>query len=426
MKLAWHIVRKDLFRLRWILLLWVVVLIAALGLATIQSGLDEETYFPFWIAANVVVGGILPLIAFGLVMGLLHDDPVAEIDAFWITRPISGGELLLAKLIALLALALIPVLIAIPFWLNYDYSWSQVVQAAGQTLRMDFLLVMLALPFAVISGNASKFVMNVMVGAGVLLLVVLLLSLGNSRKDAPGVTALLESKAWLITGLWFVTVLLVTLNQFLRRRTWQSVAVLAIAVAAGFGVAKWWHWKLNGPLSAPDESATAAVEAGGNAPVFSVVIAGETKRMVTMAEVPLVAGASSFSHGRMLKIQSVLRDFTGKLQVSFSEATPQLSGTFRDLLPESPVSPVAPNYYFIINHAAGGAFAVTPIHPGYNLDVATLRFSHATISARPELSWQGKPAANLATWLEQAVLVEGVTVEPAAARSVTSAGKFSP
>ncbi|HEY4246670.1 MAG TPA: hypothetical protein VGM64_07420 [Lacunisphaera sp.] len=426
MKPVWHIVRKDLFRLRWILLLWVMVLIAALGLAAIQAGLDDGTYFPFWIAASAMIVGVLPLIAFGLVMGLLHDDPVAEIDAFWITRPIAGGELLLAKLTALMVLAFVPVLIWIPFWLNYDYSWSQIVQASGQTIRMNFLPVMLALPFAVISSSASKFVMNVMVGAGVLLLLVLLFQLGNSREEAPVVPALLESKAWLIAGLWFVTVLVVTLNQFLRRQTRQSIAMLAIAVAAGFSIAKWWRWKLDGLQPASAEPATAPTEPGPDAPVISVEIAGETKRMVVMAEVPLTAGASSFRHGRMLKIQSVLRDFTGELQVTFSEATPQLSGTFRDLLPGSPGSPVEPNYYFIINRAAGGVFAVTPIHSGYNLDVATLRFSHATISARPELNWQGKPTANLATWLQDAVLVKVAPAEPAAARGVTSIGRSSP
>jgi hypothetical protein len=426
MKLVWHIVRKDLFRLRWILLLWAVVLIAALGLATIQSGLDEETYFPFWIAASVLVVGFLPLMAFGLVMGLLHDDPVAEIDAFWITRPISGGELLFAKLTALLVLASIPVLIAIPFWLNYDYGWSQIGQAAGQTLRMDFILVMLALPFAVISANASKFVTNVMVGAGILLVIVLLLSLGNSRVDKPGDSALLESKAWLIAGIWFLTVLVVTLNQFLRRRTRQSVAVLALAVAAGFGVAKWCPWKLNGPLPAPNESATAAAEVGRNAPVFSAVIAGETKRMVIMAEVPLAAGANSFLHGGMLKIQHVLLDYTGDLQISFTEAMPRLSGKFRDLLPGTALQQKKPGYYFITNLAEGGAFVVTPINDGYDLDVASLHFSHLTISARPEVTWQGKTAANLVTWLKAAVLVKVETPEAAPTHGVTTARKFLP
>lgn len=426
MKLVWHIVRKDLFRLRWILLLWVVVLIAALGLAAIQSGLDEETYFSFWIAASVLVVGFIPLMAFGLVMGLLHDDPVAEIDAFWITRPISGGNLLFAKLTALVLIGFIPVLIAIPFWLNYDFGWSQILRATGQTLRMDFLLVLLALPFAVISANASKFVMNVMMGLGILLLVFLLLGLGHSQKDEPGIPALLESKAWLIVGLWFVSALIVTLNQFLRRRTQQSIAVLAIMAVAGFGVAKWWPWKIDHLLPTPDKTAVTVVASVLEAPVFSPVIAGETKRMIVIAEVPLVAGAHSFLHGRMLKIQHVLLDYTGDLQISFTEAMPRLSGKFRDLLPGNAPQQTKPDYYFITNLAEGGAFAVTPTNHGYDLDVGSLHFSHLTISARPEVTWQGKTAANLVTWLKEAVLVKVEAAEAKPTNGVTAAGTFLP
>ena len=100
MNTSLHVVKKDLIRLKFGLLLWVVVLSGGLVFTAIQSRLDGVTYLLFCAATRVLIYGLTPLTAIGLMMGMLHDDSVADVDAFWITRPISGGELLVAKSLA--------------------------------------------------------------------------------------------------------------------------------------------------------------------------------------------------------------------------------------------------------------------------------------------------------------------------------------
>jgi hypothetical protein len=426
MRLAWHILQKDFIRLKWILMLWGVVLGAGLVLTTIQAGLDSETYFPFYIAAKVVVSGLVPLIAFGLVMGLMHDDSVAEIDAFWITRPISGGELLVAKGVAWLLLGLIPVVVAVPFWLSHDYGWNQAFVAAQHTLRMHIIVAVGALPFAVISANGSRFVMNVLVGTGALLLLALLIRIGDSSANQSDAPALLQTKSWLVAWLWFAASFTMALNQFLRRRIRQSLAVLIVAVIAGLVVVKCWSWKLAFVLQQTPPPLTAAeLQIKRGAPAFPAKINDEMKRVVVIAEVPLREGASASRDGVTLKVQAVSLDYTDQLQVSFSEATADLSEGFRDLLPGALPREGPPEYYFINNRSDGRAFLVKPTRLPNELTVATLCFSHLNISARPATWFSGAPP-NLAQWLKDAVLVKVVADDFTPAPSMAAATPISP
>ncbi len=405
MSVAWHIVRKDLVRLRWVLALWIVVLVASLGLASIQTNLSSDASFPFWIAAVVLTMGVLPLIAFGLVMGLLHDDPVAELDAFWITRPISSGQLLDAKLLALLLFAALPVVVTFPFWLNYDYRWPQIGWAAVLTLRNHFILVALALPLAAISANGSKFVMNVMVGAGGSLLLVLLLQLGESREAGVYVPGLVRSKAWMLAGVWLTAGIVVTLNQFFRRRTRQSMLLLVAAVALGLSAMKWWPWVF---VSAAAASPPVMAAASG----FSAMINGAIRPAVVLAEVPLRDNASASRAGQMLKIQTVFLDYTGELQVAFSTGVPELARGIGDFLPDDRRTKAAPEYYFITNASDGRMLPVTPVPQGNGLAAATLLFLHFNFRLRPAAAvWQGGAPSNLTAWLQGARLVKVVAVD---------------
>lgn len=407
MKLAWHIIRKDFFRLRWILTLWAVVLAAALGLATIQSGLDAETYYPFWVVASIVVRGFLPLFAFGLVMGLLHDDSVAEIDAFWITRPISGGELLLAKALMLVMIVLLPAVVMLPFWLAHGFSASQVVKATGDVWLGHFLIAVAALPFALVSANGSKFVLNVMFGTGGLLLVTLGLQVGSPRTwtGDPGVV---HAKSWLIAWLWIAVSFLMVLNQFFGRRTRWSVAALVVALVAGLVVSVWWSRPLAFLARTPKVHATALMQ---DAPTLTVNIDGQPRPTAIVAQVPLRDGASASRRGNTLKVQSVFLDYTGELQVSFSETVPQPARGLTDRLPHAPMPLRESVHYLLLNPKDGVILPVKTEPAGNGLEMATMRFRHAGIRMRPFGSWQGTPPPNLKTWLQGAWLVKVIATE---------------
>ncbi len=402
MSVVWHIVRKDLFRLKWILLLWAVLLAGSLALVTIQSGLDGETYYPFWVVTNIVVVGFLPLFAFGLVMGLMHDDPVAEIDAFWITRPISGGELLAAKTLGLVLISLVPILVMLPFWLAHDYTSDQVMQSARQMLEDHFLVVAAAVPVALVSANGSKFVMNVMLGAGGVLLLLLCLRLVKPQA-AGGDPWLVHSKSCLILWLWLTTCVLVALNQFLRRRLRWSVVALIAATVAGIAVTEWW----SRPLKILQPVAAGSTGSGGG------LLPG-----AFLVQVPVRERASSSHRGATLKVQSVFVDFTGELQVTFSEAFPQPALSLADRLPGAPSRQPAPADYFLTDPDRAHVLPVKPQRIGDRLVVADMWFTHAGFRIRPGNTWQGKAPADFKAWLQGASLVKRV-----AAGSMRPAGE---
>ena len=405
MKLTWHIIKKDLLRLKWVLVLWILLLIAANGMAAIQARLDAENSYPFYLTANVMATAFLPLIAFGLVMGLLHDDPVVEVDAFWITRPISGGDLLIAKAAALILFAMIPVLSSIPFWLSHDYRWTQLVFATKQMLYGYFAVVLLALPIAVLSATASKFVMHVLIGASALFVLFIVLGLGKTGDGGLPRGELVQTKAWIIAVLWMATAIGSTCFQFTTRRTRRTVIVFGISVALQLAVAKWWPVELK-PITVERPGSQRVIRAETEE-LFARGQSGGLLGLI-IAEVPLAAGQCSSRSGTTLYVQHVLLDWTGELQVAFSEAEPLSSAQLLDFFRGARLRDEQRADYYILNRRDGRAFPVKPVKQGNELIVATLGFSHAGFATRPAGQWLDSAPENLPEWLKSAALVKVV------------------
>ena len=240
MKLTWIIVRKDLYRLRWVLILWVLVMVGRGLFASIQGSLDEVGYYPFNRAAWLFGSVFFPVLGFGLVMGLQDDDSLADSEVFWITRPISGAMLMTAKSLTLVILWLLPVLITIPFWLSQGYDLKQLGAASCATVKTQFVITMLAVPFAVISPNGPRFLINVFLAAVAVLFLGLTYRLGGLDQLGTARRGVLESRFLLITFLWVFASILVVLIQFLTRRTRYSVVVLSATALCSFGVTCLW------------------------------------------------------------------------------------------------------------------------------------------------------------------------------------------
>jgi hypothetical protein len=94
-----HHLKKDALRLRIYLLVWFVPLV----LATLQfCGLDiGELLQSIGIQIPLPGLGFAGLVALFMVPVLIHEDPLVDDTAFWLTRPISNGELLGAKTVFL-------------------------------------------------------------------------------------------------------------------------------------------------------------------------------------------------------------------------------------------------------------------------------------------------------------------------------------
>src|SRR3989442_6189062 len=96
-----HILRKDLRRLRWPLIAWVLIVIGRMIVATTGAAVAFGD-IGLQLAMNnlsVLVTVIDLLMLALLVSWLVHDEPLVGVDAFWLTRPVDPLRLMAAKLL---------------------------------------------------------------------------------------------------------------------------------------------------------------------------------------------------------------------------------------------------------------------------------------------------------------------------------------
>lgn len=373
-----HIVRKDFARLRWTLLLWVVLQTAFMALATISSSLDLQGYFPFLIVASVFGTVFLPVMAIGLVMGVLHDDPACDTDAFWITRPISGAQLLAAKLITLFATSVVPVIALVPWWMAHGFSSGLLARAAGAAWIAQAWLVLLPLPCAILASTTSRFVSNLLCAA-----VAATLAIGLAKWSGIDANAVISSPAFAVG--WIAVCALVGLNQFLTRATRRSVMLLIAGVVTGLALS------------------LAAGPRAPSTPMLSAANQADTAPRV-VAEAPPVVAASSSRAGRQMTIAEVILTNPAGVEITTNESEPD----FRPLRFGEPINPgpQPETTYFVVNRRDGHAVIARSDLVGEILWAGGLRFSrsHLLISRRP--TWPTAPDFDFDAWMKEAVLIK--------------------
>jgi hypothetical protein len=305
MSLTWHILRKDLYRQRWIILLWAVVLVAQFVLAEVQAALDAEHGRVFLLAAVVTGSLFLPAIACGLVMGAQGDDPICDGEAFWITRPISAGRLLGAKLLVFALFCLVPVAVGAPWWLYHGFDAAQFCRAAGQTVLVQLVLTLLVLPLAALSPNGGRFLLNAMIASVAAGAAAMSYALRATDWHAKITAAVAESRTFVLVALWLAAAVAVVLLQYHGRRTKASVVVIMVATLLGVTVLHGWTWNLGFKAAAP-------------VPPVSPTL-----------EMPLRDEAKASGSGARVRVMEVITNDpppNSALLVTLSESVPEESG----------------------------------------------------------------------------------------------------
>jgi hypothetical protein len=333
-----------------------------------------------WTFGNIFI----PVIGYGLVMGLQDDDPVTGGDAFWMTRPISGGRLLSAKALVLALLCLVPVLVCVPFWLCHGFGLALLGRGSAEALWGQVLISLLAVPLAVVSSSGGKFVTNTLIGAVTLLGLALLYPLLGGSSPSETVAPVLVQRGWLILAVWLVASAAIALNQYYRRRTKLSVRILVVAVIACFAISRWW-------------SGSGALPA---APVEHHLPAPQ------LTEVAVRGGARVVLDGRTLRILSVIPDFSGTIVVEVSESEPDAAGGFPRSLGKAAVAPSDREHYLLVSQDDGRAMTAEVARRPEELHAGGLRYFRTTLVFNPSRDLSGGVPANMAPWLEGAVLVK--------------------
>jgi hypothetical protein len=133
-----------------------------------------------------------------------------------------------------------PVLIGLPWWLSCGYGWGEVGRAAAETISVQAVIGLVALPLAALTDGYGRFLLWTIV----LLFSESIVSLIGS--DLPGANSTAPevwSARWsIIVGFAVVTALAVTSHHYLTRRRGRSVALLLAGLGAMLGVGCFWPW----------------------------------------------------------------------------------------------------------------------------------------------------------------------------------------
>lgn len=152
MKGIWQIMQKDIRRLAWPWLGWLTIFVAVSVLA---HGLRGGALTGLALTLGGLVWTQLAL-GFTLAGAIVLEDPVASSNAFWLTRPISRGRMLTAKVAtAVLLLIVMPMIVTAPVWLwsgRGTGSWG----ALGEFVMLPLLLPALAI--AALSRDIGHFI----------------------------------------------------------------------------------------------------------------------------------------------------------------------------------------------------------------------------------------------------------------------------
>jgi hypothetical protein len=144
MNVILNLVRKDLRLLFWPWVGWVGLLLAKLALAAwvLTAAEFEAEQTTASLRFNVVLTGLSAVFGAVLVVWLVQADAPRRAQVFWRTRPVSWGQLLVAKgLTVFLLFGLAPVLVALPWWLFNGMGAADIAWSAGDIFVMHAAVI---------------------------------------------------------------------------------------------------------------------------------------------------------------------------------------------------------------------------------------------------------------------------------------------
>src|SRR3954464_494895 len=156
MNLPLHLVAKDVRHLRRALVLWIALLIGQVWESywIVSAGEGNFDWFQHMGFQHNLLLGLGWLVTYLLIGMMVLEDPVAGEKMFWVTRPISGGRLLIAKVIAaLLLFGILPLIVWTPWWMICDFSLGDMADASVRVLGLQLLFAIPAFVFSSLATN---------------------------------------------------------------------------------------------------------------------------------------------------------------------------------------------------------------------------------------------------------------------------------
>jgi len=233
-----HILRKDLRRLRWPLIAWVLIVIGRMIVATTGAAVAFGD-IGLQLAMNnlsVLVTVIDLLMLALLVSWLVHDEPLVGVDAFWLTRPVDPLRLMAAKLLfAAVFLVAAPAAGESMAVARIAGGFHDAMRAAPGLALARTLWVLPLLALAVLTPSLMRFLLVIVGGvaalAGLISVFTTFVFLTASDEALDAAPSPLQDPTGLIVASWLLmaTALGVILYQYRHRRLGRAVVLGAAA-----------------------------------------------------------------------------------------------------------------------------------------------------------------------------------------------------
>jgi len=267
MSLVWHQIKKDSWRLRWLLVLWAVLVVVQSGLL-VASALVAQGWAVHLVYKLVAM--VLPLLQFLLLVLivplLVHEEPLVGTTAAWFTRPLSRGTLLASKAaFVFVVLVLAPLAAELVALRANDANARELGLAAAEIALTQWGVVAALAALAALTPNFARFMTW---GAFVWTVQTLAASAMMVRVMLGGTDDLLE---WAAQPVAFRTSMLVSLgsavvagtavvvHQYLTRRTRRSVVFAICGLVASLVLSVSGAWLRPRRAEASTASASAAL-----------------------------------------------------------------------------------------------------------------------------------------------------------------------
>jgi len=243
MKLILHHLLKDIRALRWLLLLWALVLLVKIivNMLVLQTdydlaeSADKVRAFPILMW----VGGVTWMV---LLVRLIHSEPVTGSSSFWLTRPVPLHVYISSKLIFILLFLFLPSLVPslidmVQLQTNPDFI--------KQSLLADLFLQTMGALCVIWLATYTRTLVQFWGITGLLILALIVFSVFSApatlhAKMGPRDGELMVTRMSLFALIFFFGLFVSLIIQHLNRRSRAGLSVgvttTVIAVAAGL----WW------------------------------------------------------------------------------------------------------------------------------------------------------------------------------------------
>jgi len=249
MNLITHLLRKDIRRSRGLLIAWLLLLILHGVLVSSRVNPGDQLKQAVFAMISGAVPLFKALLLVVIVPFVVQDEPLVGTIAFWLTRPISRGTLLLAKTLYAMAVLVLPALLVEMIVLAANgFTPHDLALAAPEILLGQIKLIVIVAVIAALTPTFGKYAI---VGASGLIawwVAVLALQwarmyLHPDRIFEQAMNGSLEKSTSVAVGLMAILVCAaVVAHQYLSGRTFRSYIAGSAGVVAILAVQSLWRW----------------------------------------------------------------------------------------------------------------------------------------------------------------------------------------